>query len=115
MSSSVNILNSNIGLGSVMNLPESEHLPQVEQIVVQNETEVKLDELYKGNSFSAIALQGLDDILQPANLNRSLNSIFERMQGIKDADVRRFLREDLSPLMENRELLKAYLGMMVEG
>ena len=121
MSSSVNLLNSNIGLGSVMNLPESEHLPQVEQIVVQNETEVKLDELYKGNSFSAIALQGLEpklssnDILQPANLNRSLNSIFERMQGIKDADVRRFLREDLSPLMENRELLKAYLGMMVEG
>ena len=34
---------------------------------------------------------------------------------VKDADVRRFLREDLSPLMENRELLKAYLGMMVEG
>ena len=41
MSSSVNILNSNIGLGSVMNLPESEHLPQVEQIVVQNETEAR--------------------------------------------------------------------------
>ena len=121
MSSSVNLLNPNIGLGSVLPSPTADHLPKIEQIVVQKESEVKLNELYQGNFFASTALKGLEpklesnEILQPTNLNRALNGAFETMKGVKDADVRRFIREDLGPLMENKELLNVYLGMMVEG
>lgn len=117
----IDLLNPNVGLGSVMPSPETTHLPEIRQIGSQKPAEVKLDELYTKNAPKAAIIKtfepaiSTDEILQPAVFNRNLNSAIETLSVVKDADVRTFVQEDLYPLAENRDLLRSYLNMMVGG
>lgn len=117
----IELLNPNVGLGGVIPTSNDNHLPNAVQIAPQDTTEIKLDELYQGDGFKAQIEQSFmpkietDEILQPATMNRNLSNLTEVLANIKDADVRAFLREDLRPLLDNRDLLRAYCGMMISG
>ena len=123
----VDVLNPNLGISTVLPQAAMEHLPSVDNFnTVGHANSVADTENFKA-SISANALDAQlsaaftpvlssDELLQPAKLNSSIHAAFEKLSQIRDdADVRRFVRDDLTPLMENRELLEAYMNLMVEG
>lgn len=122
----VDLLNSNLGISSVLPQAENVHLPSADDYgsigSSESLTEVAAYKLSVApNGFARETAAPFspriasDELLRPAVFNNSLNSAMEKLSTIHDADVRRFVREDLQPLAENRELLQAYLNMMVGG
>lgn len=122
------ILNPNIGISTVLPAQQEEHLPEIGNFntVVGNVSSLATVANFKAalirDSFEQeiantfIPALGSDELLQPAKLNANLSSVFTKLSAMKDdADIRRFVREDLTPLMENKELLQAYTNMMVGG
>lgn len=123
----VDVLNPNLGISTVLPQAGAEHLPSVENFnTVGRVNSGAAAESFK-SSISANAFDekvsaaftpvlSSDELLQPAKLNASIHSAFEKLSQMQDdADVRRFLRDDLKPFMENRGLLEAYINLMVEG
>lgn len=125
---SQDILNPHLGISSVLPALRQEHLPEVDDFntVVGNvsslatvanfKAALSRDSFEKGIANSFIPVVGADELLQPAKLNANLQSVFTKLSAMHDdADIRRFVREDLTPLMENKELLQAYTNLMVGG
>ena len=116
--SQINLLNNHIGVSSVLPSANDAHLPELKELSTAKTGTVKLDDLYRGESFnegidtSLIPKVGHEELLQPKNFNSAIKRAYEKMSTVKDSDVRHFVREDMQPLMDNRELLNAYLGMM---
>lgn len=116
--SQINLLNNHIGVSSVLPSANDAHLPELKELSTAKTGTVKLDDLYRGESFnkgidtSLIPKVGHEELLQPKNFNSAIKRAYEKMSTVKDSDVRHFVREDMQPLMDNCELLNAYLGMM---
>ncbi len=123
----VDLLNPNVGISTVLPQVSGEHLPSVENFnTVGSASSAAAVENFKlsisSNAFDAqvsaafTPVLSSDELLQPAKLNASLHSAFEKLSQMRDdADIRRFVRDDLNPFMENRELLEAYINLVVEG
>ncbi len=123
----IDILNSSIGIGQVLPQAGSEHLPDIERFSsVGSAADLSAVAAYKAamgkNGFARTALSAFipqvssDELLKPAVFNRHLQSAEEKLAAFsQDRSVRAFVHKDLQPLRENRELLQAFLGMMVEG
>ncbi len=122
----VEIFNPNVGISSVLPGISTEHLPNADDFnTIGQQANLGEVQSYKqalnANSFNTNIVSNFtpeivsDDLLRPATFNNLLNSSMSKLAEIKDADVRDFLQQDLKPLSDNRELLNAYLGMMVEG
>lgn len=123
----VDLLNPHVGIQTVLPQADAAHLPDIQRFAgVDNAPELSSIAAYKEavgkNGFERSAVNAFtpqvssDELLRPAVFNRHLNELEHKLQEFSaDRDVRRFLREDLTPLRENRELLQAFLGMMVEG
>ncbi len=114
------------GLGVQGTLPDAgvrqEHLPEAARFVAGSvEQKAGLDSLYGANQQQRMLQQALSpridnpQQLAPAVLSRNLATMTRKLSRIKDRDIRSFVRKDLEPLEQNRELLNAYLGMMVTG
>ncbi|MGN0915852.1 MAG: hypothetical protein ACI4NE_05820 [Succinivibrio sp.] len=116
--SQVNLLNSHIGVSSVLPSATDAHLPEIKELSTAKTGDVRLEDLYRGESISnsvdtsLIPKVGHEELLQPKHLNSALQRAFEKMSTVKDVDVRHFVRDDMQSLMDNRELLNAYLGLM---
>ncbi len=122
----VELLSTKLGISDILPQAQSVHLPGAEAFNQAGRAEslteaAAYQEALAADGFSravAFAFQpkvSSDELLSPGVFNNLLLRAAEKLSSIKDADVRRFLREDLQPLAENRQLLQAYLGMMVEG
>lgn len=123
----IDVLNSRVGIADVLPAASNDHLPTVDDFnsvgQAQSLSEVaSYKSALESNGFSlqfASIMKPVinsEDILRPARFNNLLNSAQEKLSQIdNDANLRRFVREDLAPLAQNRELLNAYLGMMVGG
>lgn len=122
------ILNPNIGISTVLPAKLEEHLPEVDNFntVVGNinslatianfKASLSRDSFEQEIANTFIPALGFDELLQPAKLNANISSVFTKLAAMNDdANIRRFVREDLTPLMENKELLQAYTNMMVGG
>lgn len=120
----IDLLNQNVGIGTVLPSYTDQHLPSVDNFatVVKGEN-VSAASL---NDFKPASLQtqataafepkvGSDDFLKESSINAKLSSISDKFSSIKDADVRRFVREDLEPLLENKALFLSYCTMKVGG
>jgi len=56
-----------------------------------------------------------ESLLRPDVLRRNLADSLRRLRGSRDPHVRRFVRDDLEPLLENGQLLREYVDMLVSG
>lgn len=124
----IDVLNSQVGISTVLPPVAKEHLPSTERFagIVSSQEFSELAAYKQEISPNGVA-QNLaaafypsvpsDEALKPEVFNQTLNSLESKLQehSTQNAAVRRFLREDLQPLQENRSLLQLYLGLMVEG
>ena len=119
----INLLDPSLGIQTVMESPVSEQngIPMARQLAANVLREAGLEELYAPNNAAYLVEQALcpdvgdGDLLRPDVFSSNLGSCVETLKTIDDPNVRRTIREDLVPLLENTELLKAYTGLMIGG
>lgn len=115
------ILRTNVGLEGVLDLPLDNHLPDAKDLPRNLSSDIKVEDLYKGNMFnlrieSAFGFK-LDNqaLIQPSTMRHAIEDIQEKLQNIRDEDVASFIKNDLQPLLQNTDLFNSYMNMMVNG
>lgn len=118
---SLNLLDPNLGIQNVMDFAGEAHMPDARPLASTVLREAGLDELYSGSAaekqLEAALCPSVGDgsILQPENFQASLRECMVSLKDSRNPAVRAFVRDELGPLLENAELLKAYTGLMVGG
>jgi hypothetical protein len=117
-----NIMDSSLGVQGVLEPSVQDlHLPQARPLTTDVATESSLADLYRAPSLQSHILSGLqpriDDeaLLRPDVLGRNLKESLACLEESRDAHIRRFVRDDLKPLLENEQLLNDYVNMLVSG
>jgi hypothetical protein len=116
------IMNPNLGVQGILDADvEDVRLPLARPLATGVSPETGLADLYRLNNFQSRIFAGLqpvvDDeaLLRPDVLGKNLRESLKRLQKSKNPQVRRFVRDDLEPLMENERLLRDYVNMLVSA
>jgi hypothetical protein len=122
MSDIRNIMDPALGVQSVLEPSVRDaHLPQARALTTDIAMETGLADLYRMSSLHSHVLSGLqprvsdEALLRPDVLRKNLRESFARLTDNRDPHVRRFVRDDLKPLLENEQLLNDYVNMLVSG
>lgn len=119
--SSINLLDGNLGIQTVLDSGTPTHLPQARPLASSATREAGLDELYNSRRAERLLeaalcpVTGDGSLLQPETFQAELQGCLEALRNSDKPAVRAFVRDELGPLLENTELLKAYSGLMVGG
>ncbi|MBO8416310.1 MAG: hypothetical protein IAB19_08030 [Proteobacteria bacterium] len=122
----VDLLNPNLGISTLLPEAPLHHLPETDDYSsVGRNLDLSALQEYKlslsGHGFERTISQSFipkvasDELLRPAVFNNLLQSAAGKLAASDDPKLRRFVREDLAPLEQNKELLQAYLGLMMEA
>ena len=117
----IDILSPNLGIQNILSSPEQNHMPDARPLASTVLREAGMDELYNHNTADRLLNElispsvGDGSILQPAVFQSELKSSLNSLRSCDDPRVQAFLRDELQPLLDNTELLKAYEGLMVGG
>jgi hypothetical protein len=116
------IMNPDVGVQGVLDSGSIEsRLPPARPLSTGVSSETGLADLYRLANFQSRILAGLqpvvvdDALLRPDVLGKNLRESHQRLRESKNPHVRRFLRDDLGPLMENEQLLRDYANMLVSA
>ncbi|GHT82032.1 hypothetical protein FACS1894116_03300 [Betaproteobacteria bacterium] len=122
MSDIRNIMNPSLGVQGVLDPAiQDTHLPQARTLATDLSPESGLAELYRMNNLQSRILSGLqprvgdEALLRPDMLRKNLQQSFDGLKDNRDPYIRRFVRDDLKPLLENEQLLTEYVNMLVSG
>ena len=117
-----NLLDPNLGLSGLIDRADpSARLPQPRTLVTSVAPETGLADLFKTANLRNTILSGLqpklddESLLRPDVLRRNLEAGLEKLQTNRRPEARRFVRDDLAPLLEDRELLRGYVNLMMGG
>ena len=116
------LMNPSLGIQEVLT-PEAReiHLPHARPLATDVAAESRLADLYRADSLYtgmlALLRPDISDaaLLRPDVLKKNLLAGRDRLARHRDPRVRRFLREDLTPLLDNGQLLQEYINMLVAG
>ena len=119
--SSINLLDPGLGIQNIMDPGTAGHLPDARPLASSAMREAGLDELYNSRK-AAQQLEaalcppvGDGSLLQPELFHMELQGALTALRDSDKPAVRAFVRDELAPLLENTELLRAYTGLMVGG
>lgn len=119
--SSINLLDPGLGIQNIMDPGTAGHLPDARPLASSAMREAGLDELYNSRK-AAQQLEaalcppvGDGSLLQPELFHMELRGALTALRDSDKPAVRAFVRDELAPLLENTELLRAYTGLMVGG
>ncbi|MDR2935050.1 MAG: type III secretion protein [Candidatus Adiutrix sp.] len=117
-----NLLDPNLGLsGLIERADPSERLPRPHTLATGAAPEAGLADLFKPANFQSLIMAGLEprvsdeNLLRPDVLKRNLETGLEKLKKSRRPEVRRFVRDDLNPLMDDQDLLRGYLNLMMGG
>ncbi|MBQ3059913.1 MAG: type III secretion protein [Desulfovibrio sp.] len=118
---SINLLDPNLGIQNVMESGGNGAMPNARPLASTVLREAGLDELYNAGT-AARQLEaalcppvGDGSLLQPENFLAELKGSLNALRDSREPAVRAFVRDELNPLLENTELLKAYTSLMIGG
>lgn len=119
----INLLDPRLGIQDVMDMPSlgSKTLPEARPLAASVLREAGLEELYAALNASRLVEQALcpdvgdGELLRPEVFAANLRHCFMALRDTDDPDILEFLRQDLQLLLENRDLLQAYTGLMIGG
>jgi hypothetical protein len=118
----INIMDPNVGVQGVLDPTIRDvRLPQARPLSTGVSPETGLADLYRASNFQSRILEGLqprvndDVLLRPDVFGRNLKTSLDILQKRRDPHIRRFVRDDLGPLIENERLLRDYVNMLVSG
>lgn len=110
-----------LGIQNIMDPGTAGHLPDARPLASSAMREAGLDELYNSRK-AAQQLEaalcppvGDGSLLQPELFHMELQGALTALRDSDKPAVRAFVRDELAPLLENTELLRAYTGLMVGG
>ena len=121
MPSSINLLDSSVGIQHVMDMPEPANLSRARELASNALNEPGLEELYApGNAWQLVEHALCPDVgdgsmLNPETFSRTLEECLHELKDSSDPAVQDMLSQELVPLMQNGQLLQAYLGLMIGG
>lgn len=119
--SPINLLDPNLGIQTVMEPGGSDHMPGARPLAANVLSEPGLEDLYSASTAEKLLERALcppvgdGDLLRPDVFAANLAGGLEALEGSRDPAVRAFVRGELRPMLEDAELLKAYVGLMVAG
>jgi hypothetical protein len=116
------IMNPGLGVQGVLDADIREtRLPRARPLATGVSLETGLADLYRLSSFQGHILAALQPVvedealLRPDVFGKNLRESLKRLQKSKHPHVRRFVRDDLGPLLENEQLLRDYVNMLVSA
>ncbi len=122
MSSNIGIFDTSIGIQSVlMEELGNSSMPAAKPLAANVMAEAGLEELYlpsnAGRMIEAVLCPDVGDgkLLRPDIFTAHLHDSLEALKDSRNAEVRAFIRKDLTPMLEDNALLQAYTGLMVGG
>lgn len=121
MAASINLLDPSLGIQHVMDIRQGEALPTARPLASSVLREAGLEELYAPSNARHLVEQALcpdvgdGEMLRPEVFSAQITSCIEALQQSDDPAVRELIEQDLAPLLENKELLNAYTGLMIGG
>jgi type III secretion protein X len=118
---SLKIFDPSVGVQTVLE-PRSDdaRLPEARPLSTGITGETGLADLFKMPTFSVNLKEALrpeildDDLLRPGVIRKNLREASERLRDSRSSDVRRFVRDDLDPLLDDTQLLATYVGLLLE-
>lgn len=121
MPSSINLLDPSLGIQNVMDVPEHSGLPRARELASNALREAGLDELYAPTNARQLVERALcpdvgdGSMLSPEAFSETLHSCVSELSASTDPAAREMLDQELVPLLQNGQLLQAYLGLMIGG
>lgn len=119
--SNVNLFDSRLGIQDVLQHTSSDTLPEAKQIASNIVRDISLEDVYTNlnfmNAVNELICPDVGDgrILQPGEFSYILESCIHELKNSDDPKVQALVSDVLIPLLENEELLDAYMGLMVGG
>jgi hypothetical protein len=116
----IDILNPNLGLQNLLD-PASERLslPEARQFASNVVPETGLERHFELVGVARLIDQaliptGVDErLLRPEVFRRNLREAFETLKDSRKPEVRKFVRDVLSPILEDEELYELYASLLV--
>lgn len=123
VSSINNLLDPSLGIQDILDpgLAPDGQLPRARPLAASVLREAGLEELYSPLNAAKLVEQALcpdvgdGELLRPEVFAANLRESFEALKDSQHPEVRDFLNTDLRLLLENRDLLQAYTGLMIGG
>lgn len=121
MNESIRLLDSNLGISTVMQAETPRSMPEAKPLPATALRELGLEELYGAKTTDKLLEQALcpsigdGTVLQPAVFSNHLKESLESLKDNRNPAVRSFVSGELAPLLENESLLGAYEGLLVGG
>ncbi len=119
----INLLDPDLGIQNVLEEPaRGASLPQYRQMAANALSEAGLEALYAPSNTARIVEEALcpdvgdGTLVQPAVFSACLARCAEKLSGKSGSPaLRELLEKELDPLLENRELLNTYMGLLIKG
>ena len=121
MPSTINLLDASFGIQNVLDMPETGRLPQAREMASTALSEAGLSELYAPSNARQLIEDALcpevgdGSLLSPEAFAGNLRGCLASLKDSDDPAVLALIRDELKPLLQNGELLQAYLGLMIGG
>ena len=120
---SINLLDPSLGIQAIMESPAATRggIPEARPLASNVLREAGLEELYSPCNAHHLVEQALcpdagdGDILRPEVFSGNLAGCLEALKDSEDPAVRALVDGELAPLLQNKELLNAYMGLMIGG
>jgi type III secretion protein X len=118
----IDILNPSLGLqGFLEPLAEEPHLPGAKPLASNVLNETSLSQHFRLEGMAQTIERGLvphlpdERLLRPDIFKRNLKGAFEKLKSSRQPQIRKFVRDDLAPLMEDAELYEVLAGLLLGG
>ncbi len=117
----INLLDSALGIENILSNSQQEELPKARSLVFSVFKEDGLEELYTSKNYgqqieeALCPLTGDGEILRPEVFSQNLFSCLEKIKQSESVVNLHNVEEDLEILLENKELLRRYCGLMIGG
>ncbi|MBQ7606456.1 MAG: type III secretion protein [Desulfovibrionaceae bacterium] len=121
MTARINIFDKQLGIQDILAPQSSETMPLARPLPQTSLREAGIDELFASVTTDALIERSLvpatgdGTILTPSVFSDSLANSLELLKDNKNPDIRSFVRGELMPLLDNRDLMQAYIGLLVGG
>lgn len=121
MPPTINLLDPSLGIQHVMDMPDTGNLPRARELASNALSEAGFDELYAPSNARQLMERALcpdvgdGSLLAPEAFSGLLHGCVQALEGSSDPAVKDMVAHELRPLLQNGQLLQAYLGLMIGG
>ncbi|MBO4311688.1 MAG: type III secretion protein [Desulfovibrionaceae bacterium] len=121
MPKTIDFLTPSLGIQDVMPMAEAKGLPEAGELAPNTVNAAGLEALFASGNARRLVEEALRPdvgdgaILAPRRFQEALDSLVRDCASSADPAVREMIDKELMPLLHNRALLQAYMGLMIGG